>query len=121
VEHEKCKSSFQGLPTETKFRNYQKIKFPSKIFKKYKAFDRNSFCTFDFETRLDENGQHIPFSYFILYRNVFDFSKRVSHFESSWDPKALVESCLKMLSLLLNTLEIVILKIGMAEATTLQS
>jgi hypothetical protein len=62
----------------------QKMKFPSKIFKKYyKAFYRTQFCTFDFETRSDEDGQHIPFS----HHNFFDFSKRVRYLESSWDLK----------------------------------
>ena len=95
-EHEeKCKHSFTGDSREMRVRNYTELKNPFKDFKKFDAFYRVPFCTFDFETRLDENGQHIPFSYSILYLNVFDFSKSVVKLEYSWRPKKLIASFLQ--------------------------
>jgi hypothetical protein len=48
-------------------------------------------CTYDFETRVDAEGRHQPFSYAIIYVNIFDLSKSIQRMASSLDPKELLE------------------------------
>ena len=91
-EHEKrCYASFHGVSEIMRARSYKELVEPEKVFKNYRAFYRTPFCTFDFETRLSEQNEHIPLSYSILYINLFDLKKSKKVLKRNPDPAILLE------------------------------
>lgn len=90
-----CKDSFDGNKKE-RIKVYKELApgKDKKDFNKYIAKYRVPFAVYDFETRLID-GRHIPFSYSILYLNVFDFSKSIKFLRSNQDSEALLENFLE--------------------------
>lgn len=93
-----CRQLHQGIPLRERVRNYKECKTPNKVFDRYHSFYRGPFCTYDWETRtveeVQDNGKtikkHVPYSYAILYLNVFDPKSSKLHLEFDLDPVALV-------------------------------
>ena len=91
-EHEnRCYASFHGVSEVMRARTYKELLEPEKVFKNYRAFYRTPFCTFDFETRLSDQNEHIPLSYSILYINLFDLKKSRKVLKRNQDPTILLE------------------------------
>ena len=91
-EHEKrCYATFHGVTEVMRARTYSEMKDPEKIFKNYSAFSHTPFCTWDFETRLGDNNEHIPLSYSILYFYPFNLKRSRKAQEMEQDPIKLLE------------------------------
>lgn len=94
-----CRQLHQGIPLRERVRDYKECKNPNKVFDRYHSFYRVPFVTYDWETRTVEevldNGRvilkHVPYSYSILYLNVFDPKNSKLHLEVDLDPEALVK------------------------------
>jgi hypothetical protein len=83
VHEQNCLQQHQGVPLRERVRNYKELPNPDKVFDRYSAFYRVPFVTYDWETRTVQetldNGKtiskHVPYSYAILYLNVFNIAK----------------------------------------------
>ena len=67
-----CRNYFMNEDSKHRVRNYGEIKNPTKVFSKYSALYRVPYAVFDFESKLDSSGRHVPISYAILYFNIFE-------------------------------------------------
>lgn len=88
-----CKTTFSEVKRSLRIRNYQELR-PEQAIKEFTAYYAQyqvPFCVYDFETRVNAEGRHVPFSYAIIYLNVFDLSKSQVKISSSQDPKELLE------------------------------
>lgn len=96
-----CFQSFQGVGARDRTKKFVSSPDPVKKFKRFDSMYRVPFATYDWETRIvvetidgNQVRRHVPFSYAILYLNVFDFAKSRVFLKSSQDPVELVSSFL---------------------------
>jgi hypothetical protein len=94
---ENCRTTFHDSKQKDRIRNYKELKPGNDVknFDKYYMFYQAPFCVYDFETRVNDEGRHVPFSYSIIYLNIFDITKSIRFIESSQDPNLLLELFLK--------------------------
>jgi hypothetical protein len=87
-----CKNSFVDYNKRDRLKYYKELKDDQreKTFQKYVAKYRVPFCTYDFETRVVD-GMHKPFSYSILYFNIFNPAKSKAFLKSNWDSNQLLK------------------------------
>jgi hypothetical protein len=87
-----CKPSFAEGSKRQRVRRYREI-HPSKAVKEFSAQHSRyqvNFSVYDWETRTDKTGRHIPFSYAIVYLNIFCLKKSRVYMFSSQDPKEVI-------------------------------
>ena len=91
IHEDQCKNHFSNYSKRDRLKVYKDLapEKDEKKFEKYVAKYRVPFAVYDFETRI-ENGRHIPFSYSILYLNIFDFKKSKMFIRSGWDQEELL-------------------------------
>jgi hypothetical protein len=95
---EMCLKSFANSSARERIREYKELRNPIKKFDSLAAMYRTPFVTFDFETRIVvtyEDGKeihnHIPFSYALLYTNIFDMSKSIIKMKVLKDHEKLID------------------------------
>lgn len=79
-----CLKNFSNSSARERIREYKEMKNPIKKFDSLSTMYRTPFVTFDFETRVivtvedgKEMHNHVPYSYALLYTNVFDMGKSI--------------------------------------------
>jgi hypothetical protein len=89
---ENCRSTFKENTRSIRVRYYKELA-PGKRLKTSPPTTLSTRCPFASTTsrRVDAEGRHQPFSYAILYVNIFDLSKSIQRMASSLDPKELLE------------------------------
>jgi hypothetical protein len=93
VHEEQCMNHFSNYSKRDRLKVYKDLApgKDEKKFEKYVAKYRIPFAVYDFETRI-ENKRHVPFSYSILYLNIFDFKKSKQYLRSGWDQEELLQN-----------------------------
>lgn len=90
-----CLEQLRGVSLRDRTKVFQEVSpyKVNKVFKNQFARWKVPFVTYDFETKLcPETNEHIPFSYAILYLNIFEPDKSQLVLKQNDDPKELIKT-----------------------------